>query len=163
MKGKIIELQQEQEKYTKAHARAKTLLNALNKYDKKAINKTFFEKFFLVLDENGNAKQWGGKNHTEFSLHKGYYSHNEHLFEIYLEQGESITDIESRERTHIIEKTEEKLENLSNWIKATEKKIEFYSTFNLDELKEELTELLKKHEALEYWYTIHDRVRFLKD
>jgi hypothetical protein len=87
---------------TEATNNGRELLKALEEYDKKTINKRFFEKYFTTLDDNGEVrKNYQGDIYTKYSFSPALYSFNKGK-RISLGRNYNLEDIETTDRLELI-------------------------------------------------------------
>lgn len=145
---RIHEIEDTISRNTKAIEILHKLKNALEMWDRKNIDKTFFERFFLKKGENDT--RW-----TALYLSKPQYSFQTFAHRIFITPGIEL-ELESRETVHVLEKTEEMIERLNSWI--NEEKQELTKTEDLDEkaLVKELIALYKKYNKPRIWQEVLD-------
>jgi hypothetical protein len=137
------------------------LLEKLEEYNGKTINKSFFEKYFTFTNEKGEiSKNYQDELNTSFRISKSDYSFSKNQFNIYLHRHNRI-ELENRDRIHIIERTKEQIQSLQNWRDKVITERDFYKNFDLWQFKTDLKDLLTKYNATEYWYYIHNEIPFL--
>lgn len=137
VQNRLTETQEIIKTYCKTLERAEELKKALEDYTKNNINKTFFDKYFLI---KGEYRDFHAFNISE----KQYKFSGSHNFEIYLE-GHIKIEIDNRERVHILEKTNETIELVKTWLLNAQKRE--MDILNMDEeaIHAELLAIYEKH------------------
>ena len=159
--NKIKEKQEYIEKYNEAIKNGFELLEALEDYDKATINKTFFEKYFILKDDKGEArKDWKGVLYTKFKLSEQEYSWKKG-YTIHLAGYEKVDDIENRDRLHIIERTKDKIQCLKNWRDNAIVERDLYKNLDIDAFIKDIKSVYDKYGVMEEYTTIHDMIKFI--
>lgn len=158
--------------YNDAIVRGYKLLDALEDYTKDTINKTFFEKYFTSkytsewkelpqgVKVGDVRKDWKGKIYTEFSLSDSQFSFQK-PFRIFLANSQYIEDIENRNRSHIIEKTKEKIDLLKSWRDNCIVKRDKYKNFKVEEFKKDYKKLVDAYNMQGESHVLCEIVRFV--
>lgn len=137
--------------YEKSLERAGELKKALEDYTKNTINKTFFDKYFLTKGEY--------RDFHEFSISDKQYNIGSHTFEIYLNGYEKL-EINNRDRIHILEKLNEKIEFLKGWKDSATKKLENILATDEKAIEADIKAVYEKHGKPYAFKTILDTLYF---
>jgi len=127
--------------YSLAIASCDELLKALNDYQKNIINKTFFEKYFLIKGEY--------KNYTKYSLSAPQYNFQEGK-RIYLGKDKEII-INSNKKLDIIAIIKEEREKFLAWQAQSEQELSGYQEFDEQAFYTDLKKLYTKYNSPKNW------------
>jgi hypothetical protein len=106
-------------------------------YDKKIIDKRFFEKYFFIPDENGEpSKRYDGSLFTSLSISKNEYSWGK-PYKIHL-KGYASIDLDNREREHILSVCLERVKNDKDNIEKIEDDLAKTKAVDLDKVVKEI-------------------------
>ncbi len=159
---RIAELLKYKDQYAKVLTRLETLLTALKDYNKDAINKTFFEKYFSMKYDSSYdyipegskigdiRKDWKGNIYTEFHFSDKRWDWEKYYKRIYLAESEYL-EASSNKRLDIIKETEQKIDSVKNWIANNDKELANVQSVDEKQLVADLIAVYKKHNAPEIW------------
>lgn len=161
MKDKIEQYTNNIKDYNHGIERAFILLEALEDYEKNNINKTFFEKYFTMLNEDGTPKKdYKGNIYTSFRFSDSQYSFEQGK-KIFLNVHNSIERIEDTSRLAVIEKTKEYIDLLKTWRDSAIVKRDKYKNFDINAFKADYKKLLEKYNAIDINYDVVECIKFI--
>lgn len=154
-KGKIKEYQEVINRTEEAIARAKLLYSALSTWDKKIVNKSFFEHYFTMHDTDGEIhKDWKGKIVTDFKFIDMPYSHM-HGKRIHLGMYEYV-EVDNTDTMHVCERVKKMIAILEERIAHYKKSIEELEAVNEEAITKDLIAVWKKHGKPSIWSKLLD-------
>lgn len=125
-----------------------SLKKALIDYDKKIIDKRFFEKYFSIKKDE--YRDW-----TKYSLSKPRYSFDKHAYEIYLGKEDKL-ELAARSKTCILDAIEEKIKYIDNNVARYEKEKEEVTSIDEELLKKDILAVYEKHNKPSIWQSVLD-------
>ncbi len=172
IKDKIEDFTTKIADYNEAIKEGERLLGALIEYDKKTINKTFFEKYFTLRHDKeslewasgkkeGDARtDWKGNIVTDFKLSPPTYSFQKGK-QIYLYKSYRIEDIESNQREYIEQKTREAIDQLCKNRDYCITKRDALKNFKLEAFKKDYKKLLAQYNGDSIASDVHKEIDYL--
>ena len=152
---KIKDCKESIEKAENALARAKLLYSGLSTWDKKVVNKTFFEHYFTTHDEKGEVrKDWKGKIVTDFRLADMPYSYM-HGKRIHLAMYEYV-EVDNADTAHVCERTKSTITSLTERIEQYKQKIKELETVDERAIIKDVLAVWKKHGKPSIWSKLLD-------
>lgn len=150
-KGLITSAKERVENYKIVLAQLDELANALKKWDKKTIDKRFFEKFFAYPAED---QKYSDKIRTHFSLWTSDKSWGS-PYVIYL-RNEKV-EIENRDTLHIKDKIADKIALITQWREKSIEEIAQLEKADEDIITEKIVKVFKSSGCpVQLWRKILD-------
>ena len=155
---KIKQLTERLAGYNKIITRLNTLIVALSDYDKKTINKTFFDKYFI--DKDGR-KDWKGRIYTDFHFTDKAYEWQKYAKRIYLDKSEYL-EVDDTTKQTVLKQALEKSASVYAWIESAKKELENTQNTDEEQLIKDLQAVYFKHNKPSLWGDIlnHYEVKY---
>lgn len=135
------------------------LLGNLSQWTNKKVNKTFFEKYYTLTDENGNDKNWQGKTWTRFSFRDKEWEWSKYEKKLQVGKYPQTHDIEiiTTDTQQVIADLQKDRENIARWKKESEEKLASIQKTDEKKLLEDILAVYEKHgRPEELWRDILD-------
>ena len=133
-------------------ARASELLSAVQSWDKNKINKTFFEHYFTMHNEQGEVlKDWKGNTITSFAFSEPAYTN--YIKRVFIAEGEYI-EVNDTTTSELAGKTRQFIEAKRQGLERYNKVIKDLEAIDEQAIIKDLLAVYKKHNCDELWRDI---------
>jgi hypothetical protein len=147
--------------YNEQLERATKILEALEDYDKKTINKTFFEKYFSWKNEKGELiRTWKGDISTDVHFSDKQFTWSTYHKRIFIGNSEYI-EVQNTDKSEVLQATKIKIGLLQTWISDTKIKMLHIEEIDEEAILQELKEIKQKHKTGILWSELLEKAKYI--
>lgn len=143
--------------YEAFKAKLEDVAKCLSQWDKKNINKKFFEHFFIMKDEDGKVRNdWKGNVLTHYTIRKSGYSFEAGTLELVGFGPYQLVKLSDRSTEKALEAVNQKIENVTAWIAHEKQQIAELSRFDEEQFVADMRAVYVKYGKPDNWTSLLD-------